>query len=63
LQSNAENLPLLLKNKIIRSDWREVDEELAKEVLAKREQMVPLLVDLVKDRKYWDAPEPESWAH
>ena len=54
--------PFSLLDKIIKANWREVNEELVSEVLAKKQEMVPFLADLVKDKQYWNVSGYDSWA-
>lgn len=52
-----------LMDRIIKFKWKQVDEELPSQVLARKEEMLPSLVEMVKDRKYWvTSNENESWA-
>lgn len=53
----------LLMARIIKFRWKQVDEKLPSEVLARKEEILPGLVELVEERKYWDtSDENEGWA-
>lgn len=55
--------PSLLIDRVIKFKWKKVDVKLPSEVLARKEETLPILIELVKDRKYWIASEEsESWA-
>lgn len=58
--SSSPSAPALME-KIIKFKWKQPDEQLALEVLAQKEQVLPLLVELVKERKYWVSSNENEW--
>ncbi len=60
LSSPSPSAPALME-RIIKFKWKHPDEQLPLEVLAHKEEVLPLLVELVKQRKYWVSSNENEW--